>query len=321
MEWYEKYLSIYEKPFSEVPQTVIDETRERLATLQSEMPVVSIVIVAYNEERRLPACLWSLSEQQCKYPMEFIGVDNESKDRTAEIYEKFGVTYYTEHRHTCGYARQCGLDQAKGKYTMCIDCDTMYPPHYIELMVDKLKQPGISAVAAMWSYYPDENHSKLKMKMYEFFRDIYLRIQAINRPELTVRGLAFGYYTENARKEGYRVELLRGEDGSMALDMKKYGKIKFVYNKRCRVITGYGGLKEKSATIAEQIITIDKTRLIEYMGTLDDKFMRDNIDDSILVQLSIDNRKRGHKNGKIRNKALRKTDTNCRRGGSFVQYW
>ena len=246
MEWYEKYLSIYEKPFSEVSQKVIEETRNRLATLQSNEPLVSIVIVAYNEERRLPACLWSLSEQQCKYPIEFIGVDNESKDRTAEIYQQFGVPYYTEHQHTCGYARQCGLNQAKGKYTMCIDCDTMYPPHYIELMVENLMQPGVSAVAAMWSYYPDENHSKMKMKMYEFLRDIYLRIQNINRPELTVRGLAFGYYTENAKKEGYRVELLRGEDGSMALSMKKYGKIKFVYDKRCRVVTGYGGLKEKS---------------------------------------------------------------------------
>ena len=246
MAWYEKYLSIYEKPFSEVPQHVVNETRERLAALQSDEPLVSIVIVAYNEERRLPACLWSLSEQQCKYPVEFIGVDNESKDRTAEIYQLFGIPYYTEHQHTCGYARQCGLNQAKGKYAMCIDCDTMYPPHYIELMVDNLMQPGVSAVAAMWSYYPDENHSKLKMKMYEFLRDIYLRIQNINRPELTVRGLAFGYYTANAMKEGYRVELLRGEDGSMALSMKKYGKIKFVYDKRCRVITGYGGLKEKS---------------------------------------------------------------------------
>ena len=126
----------------------------------------------------------------------------------------------------------------------------MYPPHYIELMVDNLQQPGISAVAAMWSYYPNEDHSKLQMKMYEFFRDCYLKIQNINRPELTVRGLAFGYYTENALKEGYRVELLRGEDGSMALSMKKYGKIKFVYDKRCRVITGYGGLKEKSILAA-----------------------------------------------------------------------
>ena len=250
MEWYDKYLSIYEKPYSEVPQTVVEECRERLAKLQSNEPLVSIVIVAYNEERRLPACLWSLSEQQCKYPIEFIGVDNESKDRTAEIYQAFGIPYYTEHQHTCGYARQCGLNQAKGRITMCIDCDTMYPPHYIELMVDNLQQPGISAVAAMWSYYPNEDHSKLQMKMYEFFRDCYLKIQNINRPELTVRGLAFGYYTENALKEGYRVELLRGEDGSMALSMKKYGKIKFVYDKRCRVITGYGGLKEKSILAA-----------------------------------------------------------------------
>ena len=246
MKWYDKFLSIYEKPYSEVPQSVIDETRDRLTKLQSNAPLVSIVIVAYNEERRLPACLWSLSEQQCKYPIEFIGVDNESKDRTAEIYQAFGVPYYTEHQHTCGYARQCGLNQAKGRITMCIDCDTMYPPHYIELMVDNLQQPGISAVAAMWSYYPNQDHSQLQIKMYELFRDIYLRIQNINRPELTVRGLAFGYYTENALKEGYRVELLRGEDGSMALSMKKYGKIKFVYDKRCRVITGYGGLKEKS---------------------------------------------------------------------------
>lgn len=88
------------------------------------------------------------------------------------------------------------------------------------------------------------------------------------------------------------------------------------------IIDKMGGLKVKSATIAEQIVTIDKTRLIEYMGSLDERFMRDNIDRSILVQLSIDNnRKRGRKDGKVRNKAVRKTDTDCRRGGSFVQYW
>ena len=86
--------------------------------------------------------------------------------------------------------------------------------------------------------------------MYELFRDIFIRIQAINRPELSVRGLAFGYETANAKREGYRVEILRGEDGSMALSMKKYGKIKFVYDRRCRVITGYGSLKEKSLLTA-----------------------------------------------------------------------
>ena len=31
--WYDKYMSIYGKPFSEVPQYIVDETRERLAAV------------------------------------------------------------------------------------------------------------------------------------------------------------------------------------------------------------------------------------------------------------------------------------------------
>lgn len=137
-EWYEKYLSIYEKSYDDVPQDIMNGIRDRLTKLQSPEPVASIVIVAYNEERHLPACLWSLSDIQCKYPVEFIGVDNESKDRTAEIYKQSGIPYYTEHQHTCGYARQCGLDHAKGKFYMCIDSDTLYPPYYFEVMIDEL---------------------------------------------------------------------------------------------------------------------------------------------------------------------------------------
>lgn len=243
-EWYEKYLSIYEKSYDDVPQDIMNGIRDRLTKLQSPEPVASIVIVAYNEERHLPACLWSLSDIQCKYPVEFIGVDNESKDRTAEIYKQSGIPYYTEHQHTCGYARQCGLDHAKGKFYMCIDSDTLYPPYYFEVMIDELMKPGISAVASLWSFYPNERFSKFGLKMYELCRDIYLRIQSINRPVSSVRGMAFGFYAEYAKKEGYRVELLRGEDGSMALAMKKYGKIKFVYDKRCRVITSYSSFKE-----------------------------------------------------------------------------
>ena len=43
--WYDKYLSIYGKPFSEVPQDIIDGTRQRLAALQSDKPIASIVVI------------------------------------------------------------------------------------------------------------------------------------------------------------------------------------------------------------------------------------------------------------------------------------
>ena len=52
-KWYEKYLSIYGKPFSEVPQDIIDGTRERLARLQNDQPLASIVVIGYNEETHL----------------------------------------------------------------------------------------------------------------------------------------------------------------------------------------------------------------------------------------------------------------------------
>ena len=127
MEWYSKYLQVYEKPFAEAPQAVIEEVRRNLAGLQSNEPLVTVSLIGYNEEKHLLACLWSLSEMKCKYPVEIIGVDNESKDRTAEIYEACGVPYFTETQHSCGFARLCGLNHARGKYHINIDSDTMYP--------------------------------------------------------------------------------------------------------------------------------------------------------------------------------------------------
>lgn len=244
--WYDKYLSIYGKPFSEVSQDIVDGTRERLAALQSDKPLASIVVIGYNEETHLQACLWAISEIKCKYPVEIIGVDNDSNDRTAEIYEKSGIPFYTEYQHSCGYARRCGLQHAKGKFYFDVDSDTLYPPYYYEVMLDHLLKPGVSCVSATWSYFPDANHGKLGLYLFEMARDLFLWIQHFKRPELSVRGLVFAYNAEYGRQEPYRVDIIRGEDGSMALALKKYGRIVFVRDRRCRAITGYGTMNEGS---------------------------------------------------------------------------
>ena len=220
MAWYDKYLSIYGKPFSEVPQEVIDGTRERLAKLQSPEPLASIVVIGYNEETHLQACLWAISEIKCKYPVEIIGVDNDSKDRTAEIYEESGIPYYTEYQHSCGYARRCGLQHAKGKYYFDVDSDTLYPPQYYEVMLEHLMKPGVSCASATYGFFPDANHSALSLKLFYMARDLFLWIQHFKRPELSVRGLVFAYNAEYGRKEPYRVDIIRGEDGSMAFNLK-----------------------------------------------------------------------------------------------------
>lgn len=246
MAWYDKYLSIYDKPFSEVPANVVEETRNRLAKMQSDKPLISIVVIAYNEETHLQACLWALSDIKCKYPLEIIGVNNDSKDRTAEIFEASGIPYYTEYQHSCGYARRCGLQHAKGKYYFDVDADTLYPPHYYDILMEQLLKPDVSCVSSLWSYFPDKNHTKFGLAVFELCRDLFLWVQHFKRPELSVRGLVFAYNIDYARNEEYRVDIIRGEDGSMALALKKYGKIAFVYNRKARAITGYGTLNDES---------------------------------------------------------------------------
>lgn len=239
-DWYRKYLSVYEKPYHEVPKSIVDKVRENLARLQSDAPLVTVSVIAYNEEKHLLACLWSLSEMQCRYPVEIIGVDNDSKDCTATIFEEVGIPYFTETRHSCGYARQCGLNHSRGKYHVNIDADTMYPVRYVETLVDKLSSPGVVGACSSWSYIHDSQHSWMGLKCYEMSRDVYLWLQHFKRPELSVRGLVFSYDTALAQKIGIRTDIIRGEDGSLALELKKFGKIKFIHKYRARAVTGFG---------------------------------------------------------------------------------
>ena len=240
MEWYKPYLTVYEKPYSQAPKAIIEEVREKIGRLQSSSPLVTVSVIGYNEEKHLLACLWSLSNQVCKYPIEVIGVDNDSKDCTSQIFQDTHVPYYTETRHSCGWARSCGLAQAKGKYHINIDSDTLYPPHYVETMVDALEKKNVVGASSLWSYIPDQAHPWWQLKIYEFTRDCYLFLQSFKRPELSVRGLVFAYRTDLGRQIGIRTDIIRGEDGSLALELKKFGKIVFINKRKARAVTGYG---------------------------------------------------------------------------------
>lgn len=282
MAWYKKYLSVYEKPFSNAPKETIEQVRNNISRLQNDQPLVSVVVIAYNEERHLLANLWSLSDMRCKYPVEIIGVDNDSADRTAEIFQATGVPYYTELQHSCGYARRCGLEHIRGKYYICIDSDTLYPQRYVETLVNKLEQKGVVGVSSLWSYIPDKQHSWLGLKLYELLRDTHLFLQSFKRPELSVRGLVFAYNAEYGKKVGYRVDIIRGEDGSMALGLKKYGKICFIRSRKARAITGYGTVGADGS-----LLNSFKVRAVKSLKSVSNLFTRKEVyqdDESNLIK-------------------------------------
>ncbi|MBP1617269.1 MAG: glycosyltransferase family 2 protein [Bacteroidetes bacterium] len=268
MIWYKKYLAAYNCSPENITDDIIAGIADRLAKLQSKTPLATVSVIAYNEERNLIACLWALSEMKCKYSVEIIGVNNNSSDRTEEIFQKVGIPYFNESRNSCGYARQCGLQNAKGKYHINIDADTLYPPVYVETMVEALSKPGIVAANSLWSYMPDVNHSKVSLIFYEAFRDLYLFFQSIKRPEMSVRGLVFAYDSALARKVGIRTDIKRGEDGSLALGLKKYGKIAFVRTRKARAVTGYGTLAADGS-----LIRSFKVRLLKALKSIPALFL------------------------------------------------
>jgi len=243
MKWYTKYLSVFEKPFDEAPQDTINEIREKLKNIQSAAPIASVVVIAHNEEQRLLSCLWSLSENRTSYPIEIIGVDNNSSDKTADVFKVTGVNCFFEERKSPGYARDCGQTHAKGKYYICIDSDTMYPPLYIQTLIEELEKPGVAGVYALWSFIPEKGIPAWKLLIYESIRDMNIRFQSIKRPELCVRGMVFAYNLDYGRKIGYKQNIKRGEDGMMALGLKKFGKLVPIRKRKARAITSNNTLK------------------------------------------------------------------------------
>lgn len=237
-------MAAYEVDFEEAPEEAKEQVRNRLAEMYGakEEPVASVVAIAHNEANRILACLWSLCDNVADLPFEIIVVNNNSTDNTEGVLKNLGVRYYNEKKKGPGHARNCGLDHARGRYYLCIDSDTLYPKHYIQTMADGLAERDVVCAYGLWSFLPQEGYSRGNLMVYELLRDTYLRLQNIKRPELNVRGMVAAFRTAEARKERFRTDIIRGEDGSLALALKKYGKLRFITSRKARPITGYGTL-------------------------------------------------------------------------------
>lgn len=258
MSWYRKYLAVFEKDPGQATPAIQAEISHKLRKFTCDAPLVSVVIIAHNEEKHLLGCLWSLADNRCDFPVEIIGIDNLSGDRTEEIFRQSGIRHYTETRKGPGHARQCGLEHAKGKYYICIDADTLYPPLYIRTLTRQLERKGVAGVYSLWSFLPDDRYSRTHLFFYETLRDIHLKIQSLRRPELCVRGMVFGFNTQQGRAVGFRTDIIRGEDGSLALGLKAFGKLKFITSRKARAVTSTGTLSADGSLIQSLLARLKK---------------------------------------------------------------
>jgi len=234
--WVKRHFVTYED-VNQIPESTFERIRNNFKKLNSDHPFVSVIVIAYNEEQNILKSLSSLSELKSKYPLEVIVSNNNSTDRTQEVLDRCGVKSVFQPLQGVGFARDAGLRIAKGKYHLCADADSIYPPSWVDEMISPLEQGDAICTYGRVSFLPDGKRSRLSLAVYEVFKDIAIGMRSIKRPELVAGGASLAFFTRMGRQIGWRTDVKRGEDGQMVLAMKRFGHVKMVKSTDSRVWT------------------------------------------------------------------------------------
>lgn len=193
-------------------------------------PIVSVVIPAYNEEENIERTVASLRDQTMPLSdYEIVVVDNNSSDKTWEVLSRLPVRAFKQTIQGCGPAKQLGLTEARGTYILNADADVVYAKEWIIKMITPLREKSsISCVYSKHRFLPEPGFSPFKLYLLRKMRDVMVFLKSIKRPWLNCYGMSMGYRREQALSVGFDMRNLRGDDGRMAYDLTKFGKIRMV---------------------------------------------------------------------------------------------
>jgi glycosyltransferase involved in cell wall biosynthesis len=125
------------------------------------MPLVSVVIPAYNAARWIAETLESVLAQTFQ-DFEVIVVDDGSTDDTAAIVARFArARYIRKQSGGPASARNVGIRAAQGEYVAFVDSDDLWSPDKLRLQIDLLRQSGVAWVYCDAYAFDDETRRTL----------------------------------------------------------------------------------------------------------------------------------------------------------------
>lgn len=105
-------------------------------------PIISVIIPVYNRDNNIADAIESVVGQTCKN-WELILVDDGSKDRTAQICQKYAekdcrIRYFFKKNGGVSSARNLGIQNAIGKYILFLDSDDLLEQDAISILEDNI---------------------------------------------------------------------------------------------------------------------------------------------------------------------------------------
>lgn len=112
---------------------------------EKNIPSISVIIPARNEEKNIGRCLDAL--MKLDYPQEkkeIIVVDDDSDDRTAEIVSNYPVTLIKNKptADTVAFKKNAitaGIQEAKGDIIVTTDADCIVPPQWLKILTSVMR--------------------------------------------------------------------------------------------------------------------------------------------------------------------------------------
>lgn len=124
--------------------------------MDSQRPLVSAIIPAYNARATLALCLEALFASETDIPYEVIVVDDGSKDDSAQIAAGFsGVRVISKENGGSASAKNHGAAHAEGDYFWFVDSDVVVFPDALQLLVETQRaQPDVDMVYGCYHTTP-----------------------------------------------------------------------------------------------------------------------------------------------------------------------
>lgn len=201
--------------------------------LDSELPKVTVIIPAYNEEKTIKRTIESaLSLEYPKEKLEIIVVDDGSKDGTYGIAKKFEgkrLKVFTKKNGGKSTAMNFAIPKAKGEIIVTMDADSYATPSALRKMVNYFTTPNVMCVTPSMAVNNPKGFWQ-RLQQAEYLVGIFLRKSFSTMNAIHVTPGAFSSYRKEFFEKygGFDAKGHLTEDMEMALRIQANG-----YSLRC----------------------------------------------------------------------------------------
>ena len=186
--------------------------------------MISVIIPAYNEEKRIERSLSALTSQTVPREMyEIIVVDGGSQDQTRKIAADYADQVFIQESQRVAGARNDGFAHSRYDLVATTDADSIVAPNWVESVIRSFSDPEV-----ILSFGPVTSIDKTpENRRYSLLFNGLMRFGAMTNLYYYTLGCNTAFRKQALMEAGmYRI-LDAGDDLEIAVRMRKLGRVKY----------------------------------------------------------------------------------------------